>query len=552
MAGIQASNQLLDLLRALKRRRYQVLVPALLVSTVGIAFAVIVPKTYSVSTRIEITDRLRADSDSRLKNPQDVSVRREATSAFDHIVHFQRVKEVLEGNYALWPEYVALRSEGERQQFIRERVLANLNAFPTIKDSKGGSGTIFVDITYRDENKERAARFLSELSESWLREMLQSDRTTLTNNSEQLQELVDAQGKDLGELDFRYFQVMQLLGQDPSAPSGEGRRDDHGDWTFKMLEKARTDATEVEFQLETAQFDLQQAQANLLKTPDKLQKPVPIKAGAPAVELKQKQALLEALEEKLAGLTPLNSSYKKLKPKLDELAQEIEELARIEPETIERWEEEPNPLFAAYEAAVRTQTDLVGRLSQQRDALAAAIKDLEDETKMRNERYQQLDELQNQVSEARQRMNETTRKWHDSEEALQMLDSAPQPWRIAQPPVPSSAKTTPNPLLLGGVSVVLGLALGMGLALLSELAKSSYRSVSDLASVMSVPVLGAIETIVTRRERRRLQASRAFAALSTAVIVGSIGWVTWLWASAPERLPLELQDAIERVRSALK
>ena len=37
-----------------------------------------------------------------------------------------------------------------------------------------------------------------------------------------------------------------------------------------------------------------------------------------------------------------------------------------------------------------------------------------------------------------------------------------------------------------------------------------------------------------------------------AVIVGSIGWVTWLWASAPERLPLELQDAIERVRSALK
>src|SRR5678816_2453177 len=100
MAGIQAPNQLLDLLRALKRRRYQVLVPALLVATVGIAFAVIVPKTYRVSTRIQINDRLRAESDARLKNPQEIAIRREASSAYDHIVHFQRCKEVIEGNYA--------------------------------------------------------------------------------------------------------------------------------------------------------------------------------------------------------------------------------------------------------------------------------------------------------------------------------------------------------------------------------------------------------------------------------------------------------------------
>jgi len=87
---------------------------------------------------------------------------------------------------------------------------------------------------------------------------------------------------------------------------------------------------------------------------------------------------------------------------------------------------------------------------------------------------------------------------------------------------------------------------------LSEYARSCYRSVGDLTAVMGVPVLGAIDTIVTRRERRKMQASRAMAGLSTAVIVGTIGWVTWLWHSSPERLPLELQDAIERFRSALK
>jgi hypothetical protein len=100
--------------------------------------------------------------------------------------------------------------------------------------------------------------------------------------------------------------------------------------------------------------------------------------------------------------------------------------------------------------------------------------------------------------------------------------------------------------------VVGGLALGIGLASLAEFARSSYRSVGELASVMSVPVLGAIDTIVTRRERRRLQLSRALAGLSTAMIVGTIGWITWLWHSSPDRLPLQLQDAIEQLRSALK
>jgi cytochrome bd-type quinol oxidase subunit 2 len=101
-------------------------------------------------------------------------------------------------------------------------------------------------------------------------------------------------------------------------------------------------------------------------------------------------------------------------------------------------------------------------------------------------------------------------------------------------------------------AVIAGLALGIGTALLSELARSSYRSAADLAAVMSVPLLGAIETIVTRKERRRLQLAHASAALSTALIVGTLGWVTYLWYASPERLPLEVQDAIERLRSALK
>ena len=109
----------------------------------------------------------------------------------------------------------------------------------------------------------------------------------------------------------------------------------------------------------------------------------------------------------------------------------------------------------------------------------------------------------------------------------------------------------PNPWMIGVGAAVVGIALGLLFAMAGEYARNCYRTVGDLASVMNVPVLGAIEAIVTRREQRRAQAQRALVGLSTAMIVGGVGWVTWMWSSAPERLPLEVQRAIERFRDVL-
>jgi protein tyrosine kinase modulator len=550
MAGPQGPNQLLDLLRALKRRRYQVVVPALLVASLGIAFAVMVPKRYRLNTRIEISDRTRVEFDQRLKNPQDVAIRREAPSASDHIRNYSRIKAVIEGNLAQWPEYVKAPSELERGEFINKRILTNLSAQPSTKDPKGGS--IFIDIGFSDEDRERAAKFLKDLSESWLMEMRESDRSTLIAERAELQDILDVQSADLAEKDGRLYALIELLGQDPTTPSGEGRREEAGDWTFQALEKTKTELEDVEFNLRTAEFELQQARDRLQAEPPKLSKRVEVTPDDPRTELEKLELMREKLEEDLAGLRPSHSEYRRLKPKLDELLVELENLRAQAPEVSERYEDEENPLVDEYKTLVRTKEDEVGRLTDQRQALLARKETFEQDTKARTHHHKNLEELRNQVAEQRKLVNETRQQYADRDKSLQMLDSSPTPWKIVQPPGAASTTTQPNPWILSAVAVVGGLALGIGVALLSELARTCYRSVGDLASVMTVPVLGAIDTIVTRRERRRMQLSRAMAGLSTALIVGTIGWVTWVWHSQPERLPLELQDAIERMRSALK
>ena len=552
MAGIQGSNQLLDLVRALKRRRYQVIVPALLISTVGIAFAVIVPKRYRVSTRIEISDRTRVEFDVRLKNPQEVAIRREASSAYDHLVNFTRVKSVIDRDLKSWPEYREATSEGERARFIRERILTrNLMAAPNNKDPKGG--TIFIDVSYNDENRERAAKFLDDLTKDWLDEMRESDRSTLIQEAARLKEILDGQEKDQTEKEERLYALIELLGQDPTAPSG-GNPDlaQRGDWTFRTLESARTDLAAIELELRTAEFEAQQAREHLEAEPAVIPKRVEIEADTPEEKIEKLEAKKETLEERLSNLRPSNSTYRRLKPELDEVEKELAELRALEPEATVQWKEEENPQLKELQLEVREKDDKVGQLQDQREALLARIAVLDQDTKARTQHHKHLEDMRNQVEEARLLSNETRREWQSRDKSLQMLDSSPTPWRISQPPIPDSARTQPNPLLVSAMSVFGGLALGVGLALFSEFARSSYRSVGELAGVMSVPVLGAIDTIVTRRERRRLQLARAVAGVSTAVIVGTVGWITYLWHSSPERLPLEVQDAIERLRSALK
>lgn len=544
-----APNQILDFLHALRRRRYQVVVPALIVATIGICFAVIVPKTFKISTRIQINEA-RIEPEFRRVNPQESGVRREAFSAHDHVVHYGRVKEIIDQNLPQWPEYVQARTEQERQLFLKQ-VLKRLWASPVNTNQK--NGTIFVDINYSDEDPERAARFLDELSESWLIAVFESDRTSLRDEIRQLQEIVDEQAQALGDAQDRLTNQQKILGADPSAKGGDSRRgEERGDWYFRALDGARSELEDVEDDLRTARFEEEQLQRRFENEDDVVPEPLPPEKRGPPAQLAKLEAQLGEIEDILSDLLPANSRYKKLSREADQLREEIAQLSQIEEDPTQQFVFKPNPLKGQYELDLRKKEDEVGRLTDRALALRTRIGELEQQTLGRTQQYQDLDDLVSKVVEARGRLAETNKQLEDRKKSLLMLETSPRPWTIAQPPVPSSASVTPNPILLGAVGVFLGLALGVGLAILSEYARSCYRTVSDLATVMSVPVLGAIETIVTRRERRSLQLSRALGGLSTALIVGSLGWITYLWHSSPERLPLEVQDAIERLRSALK
>jgi polysaccharide chain length determinant protein (PEP-CTERM system associated) len=96
------------------------------------------------------------------------------------------------------------------------------------------------------------------------------------------------------------------------------------------------------------------------------------------------------------------------------------------------------------------------------------------------------------------------------------------------PPEPSS----PNRLVIALVGVMLGLALGGGVALLLESVDTSFHAVRQLQGALQVPVLASVPKLLLASDRARIQRRRVMTAvlaagISGVVLIGAgIGYVT--------------------------
>jgi uncharacterized protein involved in exopolysaccharide biosynthesis len=550
--ALEGPNQLLDLLHALSKRRWQVAVPAALLATVGIAFGVIVPKKYLLSMRIELTQTQQLESDRRLRDPRESAVIREGPSASEHVKNFNRIKNVIKDSAAQWPEFVALADENDQNLFVSK--LRDENLFAVSSEGKNRQGTVFVDISFKDEDPERAARFLEALSGSWLNEVHDQDLKGLLTQRELYEQMLGDSERDLEEAKRRFFDQCTELQLDPTEIlSGERKvGEGTGEWRTKQLSELNASLVRTRLDLERARTNRDQARKRF--EDEAPTKGVPVTTEGPDVEARILELVerVDELRRDLQRLQPLHSDYKQRVSKIEGYEAEIQRLRDLDLPGRVELRNVPNERKEAYELELREAEDEVVVLEAEVERIGKELGSLESEQVSRNQAKSDLEAARDAYLAAQTLVGERTRALQDKVDAYRVLEGSPVPWKITQPPVPAAASRSPNPFLIGAFSVLAGLALGVGLAVVSEYARGCYRNASDLAGVMAVPVLGTIDTIVTRAERRRRQAQRAMAGLSTAVIVGCIGWVTWLWVSAPERLPVEVQQTIEQLRTALK
>lgn len=534
---MESQGQIQDFLNVLRQRRWQILLPALFTLTLGIAFAAIVPKKFEVATRIELREsNLGADA----------ATEREAPSAEYHVKHFNRVRQVIEEQASMWPEYFELPPQ-KRGDFVAD-VMDSISVFSLAKSKDRGS--TFVDITYTDVNGKRAESFLRELTGLWVREVIDRQLTTVQNAIEVVRRNFDKASAEFGLKQQQYNTLARDLGIDPTQPVN-AKFENRGDIVVRRVEAKTQEFEDESLDLKGMLAELEELQKQLSEEPPTLEKDTPDTRDLDRQITDGERAIstLEALQERYK---PANRRHGAVQEELNRTRRELADLQRLRDEEAARKALEPNPDYLRLVGQISDMQSKIRGRQAKVEELASSMVELQREMLGRYPDYETLQRLQFEMQLAQQEVEGLRRERDAKEQELQLMQEAyGRPYDIVQEPQASETPSEPNPALIVAVGLFLGLGLGFGLAILGEFARNGFRSVHDLRNVMTVPVLGAVNAIVTRAEARRLRARRTLVGLSSAVVVGSILWVTVTWSLSPDQLPLGVVEAIENLRKMM-
>lgn len=545
---IETQGQLSEFVDVLKRRKWQILLPALLISAVGTAVAVIIPKKYEVTTQIELRETVLTSTEQG-----GVFVSKLVKEA--HLAQFQlksssRVQDVVRG--LNWPDYLVLERDKERRHEIKaylDKIASDIMV--RIPEKRQQDSSRFVSIMYANTDADRAVEFLKALRTNWITDVLERDkhqlkneRDTLQKERRKLQGLVSGLNEDLTNLRKQY-------GLSPTQPVGGGMARDEDPLVVRIGEK--------EIEVETLQSDINRLEGLIEQHTlrrDELPEMIAETSTTAGVSYASEYGRIEG---ELSGLRTELDRYRPAHPKYPRLQKEIQALEeyRSELRGLETKGEIEETLKANPKR--RRQQDLIDDYELDLGLAVTRIAALDEELKHDREYlkelqdvYKDISAIQGQINNYRAALEDTTKKYFDKVNQYAIIQG-PQgnPFQITDEVYKPNSPSAPNPYMIIAFSVVFGFGIGIAGSILAEFSKNCFRGAQDISRVMVVPVLGCVNTIVTRAERRRKALARFLLGFSSAAVLGSILFVTWAWAKDSNLLSPEVRDAIERFRGML-
>jgi len=538
---VEGTSQLEEFVGIIKRRAWWIIVPTVLLGTLGIAFAVIVPKKYVTMAQVLVRD---APGLERQNTGQAMS-RSEGQMAPHLIRSDERIKSVLLG--LGWKDYLALPSNEQREyrQELVDSLMIDLQAVPN------NAGAQIVLMKFSHTEPQRAYDFLRELSTAWTsdvqaryKESLQIKRDKLIDTAEKLE----------AELAGYQNRITLLRRANNLAPGPVV--DERGRATYTSVSPDRQNQLDLGIAAnKVAISELELDITDLKKKHDALKEKVEVVAGG--VGDTSTEALVRdyeiqraELELGLSNLLPNHTDHIRKKRQIDEINQRLNTLRGFDAGGRPLVQDmKPNPERRVLMAAIEEKRILLERLQ------AAVVRDEQSKAVlMQNndrliEAVGQISNLEissNAASEALQ-SNRVDGIALEGDVAHTETDAGQFFEDIRRPELPEEP-TTPNPYVIAILSILAGLALGLAAAVLTEFSRSTFRSARDMSRVMVLPVLGTINGIVTRRERSRQFFARVTLAIGTASFVCVVSYVTWAWVNDREALSTPVRRVIEGIR----
>ena len=533
---IEARGQIQDFLDVLRRRVWQITVPAVFVVTIGSCLAVIVPRKFLAKTQLELR---QVGSSSLSKEGQNARFQIKAPS---------RVKKVVEELKN--PDYQVL-SEMEKREFLRD-IDKNLNVDWT---APGQQSSIFVTITYTDLDRVWCGRFLKALREDWKDDVLEQDRNKLKEEAKILNEERDKLRDKYEEEENALSELKRNSGISAMQPSPGSATQQGDDPEYNRLQAHKGQVAELDVQLAEKRGLIDYLRKSYDNMPTKVASEKVLAGATHAKEIQECEAKILALQRKLKEYKPANSHYRLIQEEISDEEKKRDDLEGLVTSNERTTVTVDNPERAKVRQQIEVAESDVAALEAKRKSIKATILEEEKTVNDLRQAYRDVRLSEEKIARLKNDLQQADLRYQTKAgESEQAQSKRSDPFAILEEVNVPPKATEPNPWLIVAFSIAAGLGLGVGLAVLLEYTKSCFRSVYDISRVMAAPVLGNINSIVTHREKVQRRTRRVLVGSASALILGSLAFVTWAWAHDQDigLLSPGLRKAIEGLRSVLK
>ncbi len=537
---------LADLMGAVRRRKWPMLIAIAVIVPVVAATALLWPATYRSTATILIeqqeipTDLVRSTISSFATQRLQVINQRVMTTA--------NLLQIIE-KYNLYAE--------ERQTEPREVIIARMRESARLSmisadvvDPRAGTAvkaTIAFTISFESDSAETAARVANELTSLYLNENIESRKASTANTEsfladesnrlsgtiaaleERISEFKERNANNLPELaqvnaslmsrveeelrgvDSRIFSLEQQLvyldaqlGQvQPLAQvfSSDGQR---------ILSPAdRLKSLRAEFSRARALYAPDHPDLLRLKREmDGLEKEVGSQESASdlARQLTDAQSQLVVARQRYGADHPDIA-------RLERTVQSIEAAMREAPQTAAVVTQKPdNPAYVQLAAQRDVTVNERASLQEQRTALTSRIAEFEQRMAAAPEVEREFSALSRELDSTYLQYREVRQKQLEAQQAQNLeSESKGERFTLIEPPIAAQQPFTPNRPAIFSLGVVLALVVAVGLVVLLEVVDTSVRSARDLEQLLTAAPLAVVPWMLTDADRARQRRQRYFA-----------------------------------------
>ncbi|MBI3817887.1 MAG: hypothetical protein HY286_04290 [Planctomycetes bacterium] len=559
------TNQIFEFLAILAKRRWAIIIPALWGLTLGLVALCFIPKRYESKTIVRVGEvRFEEDPNYRMANAnpykdlQNVKIQILAEDSLHKTIN-DRLQ---------WADYLAIvKNPGKRKKFLDEvRERSSVELAKKVKDV----GVDLITITYKDEDPKRAADFLKILAEIW------RDDTQRTLRDQISGELVGAQQENANltaQLNLVQRQIKELQEEyklSPTQASNRGVTADE-DWVVVQYKQAKSDQIRLEAEVKAATERFKQATQRYAEEPPEiwiLQEKGPAAAAGPSAA---DGALAKSISDQLTKLRAEVEEYKgklektgKIHPRRKDYQKKVDgDLALIK--DLEEQQKKNGFVSTPGESpgrvkiindqkritkqeADRANEDLEVKKALLKDQLARTA-ELEDDYKRRPEIFARYHALESIEENTKKQLSESSDKVERKKITLLRIDSvAGNPYRTIEEPVPAESASEPSIPIILAIGFAVGAAIGLAWIFVREFVRPSFRSVHDVASALSLPVLGMVNRMMTIRELRRNR-MRGLAGIGISLmLIAMLGGTAGLYLTKPDKLPSHFVALVNNIK----